>query len=118
MTSVLTTAAAFAVLGSGVFRLRSEQNMQPSPPARAKDNSGYLPPVIDKISAPIVLTNENVLELVRCGMSKAILIRIVRKMGHNFRVDSRSLVDLKNAGVHDDLILAIVDLTTGPASRN
>ena len=118
MVRVLTVAAVIALLGGGVIRLKSEQNTQQGAAAKTEDNSGYLPPVIGKLPAPIILTNENVLELVRSGMGKAVLIRIIRRMGHNFRVDSRSLVDLKNAGVPEDLILAIVDLTTGPAGHN
>ena len=118
MVRVLSAAVAIVLLCAGVMRLKSEQNTQPRPPAKTENNLSYSPPVIDNLSAPIILTNENVLELARSGISKGILIRIVRKMGHNFRVDSRSLVDLKNSGVHDDLILTIVDLTTGPAGRN
>ena len=39
------------------------------------------------------------------------LISLFRKVGHNFRVDSRSLVELKNAGAAEEVILAMVDCT-------
>jgi hypothetical protein len=74
-------------------------------------------------AAPGVLTNRDVVQLVRGRLSDSALVALMKRMNHNFAVDSKSLADLKRAGVSEGVILSMVELSLpaklhAPASTN
>lgn len=58
-----------------------------------------------------VLTNSEVIQLTRAGLSKELVIRKVKESSTNFDLSSAALIELKKAGVSDELILVMFELT-------
>lgn len=56
-----------------------------------------------------ILTNEDVVLMTKAGLNKTLIIRKVKESKNNFDVTAQSLVALKNAGVEDEVIAAIMD---------
>jgi hypothetical protein len=65
------------------------------------------------ISLPNVLTNEDILEYSRLGTAPASLSWLIRSMPNRFKLDSKSLGRLKQAGVAEEVIRTMTEVTPG-----
>ena len=65
-------------------------------------------PVYEIVDA---LRNKDIIELSKSGMGSDVIAKLIRKAPHRFDVDSRSLVELKHAGVKDDVIGLLIDVS-------
>ena len=64
-----------------------------------------------------VMTNEDIVRFSRAGMSSRLVIQLIDHRPHRFRLDVRSLLDLKAAGTPEEVIAAMLDASVGtPAS--
>lgn len=64
-----------------------------------------------------VLTNEDVIKMVRAGLGEAVVIGAIRKAAHqSFRLDADSLILLKQSGVSDNIVSAMLNggVTSSP----
>lgn len=70
-------------------------------------------------SAPLegVLTNENVIELVKAGLSEGVILAKIKDSTSKFDTSSAGLIALKNGGVSDNLILAMIEAGNRPSTR-
>jgi hypothetical protein len=59
------------------------------------------------------LTNQDVIELVKAGLSSEVLTAKIKSSACNFDTSPSALKDLKGAGVPDGVILAMVQVPTG-----
>jgi hypothetical protein len=60
---------------------------------------------------PNFLTNEDVNEISGSGLATATLVRLISRMPHRFTVDPQSISKLKQSGVPEAVILAMLELT-------
>jgi hypothetical protein len=74
-----------------------------------------LPQQAKRFSNRRILTNKDILELNAANVSSPMLIDLLHKVDHDFQVDTPSLVELKKAGVPENVILAMVELTVKSA---
>jgi len=58
-----------------------------------------------------VLTNADVVELSRSGLAQAVILRKIGTSRTNFDVTAKALIELKAAGVNDDVIAFMMDAT-------
>lgn len=71
--------------------------------------SANVPGLTQSAPAEGVMTNENVIELVKAGLSEGIIIAKIKESNNKFDTSSASLIALKNGGVSDSLILAMIE---------
>jgi hypothetical protein len=62
-----------------------------------------------------VLTNKDILDLNRIGLSPQILVAKIKSSQCNFDTSSATLKELKTAGLNDLVILAMVEVPVGPS---
>lgn len=60
-----------------------------------------------------VITNDEVVSLVKAGLSKQIVINKIRASKTNFDLSTDSLIKLKQAGVDDDIVNAMLEAKSG-----
>jgi hypothetical protein len=60
------------------------------------------------------LTNDDIVDMVKGGMSDSFIRNLIHEVENKFVIDSQSLVDLKNAHVPENVILTMVEV----AKRN
>ena len=65
------------------------------------------------VSAQESLTNEGVVKLVKSGMSEDLIQNVIRTQPANFSLGAADLVALKEAGVSERIITAMVNKTSG-----
>jgi hypothetical protein len=58
-----------------------------------------------------VLRNEDIIELSRSGLGPEILMKLISKSPHQFDVEPKALAALKRAGVKDQVIGLIIDVS-------
>jgi hypothetical protein len=56
-----------------------------------------------------VLTNREVIEMSQAGLGEQIIIKKIQDTRTNFDVSANALIELKKAGVHDDVIALILE---------
>lgn len=64
-----------------------------------------------------LLTNSEVIQLTRAGLSKELVIRKVKESKTNFDLTSSALIELKKAGVSDELILVMFEMDKKEAEK-
>ena len=62
---------------------------------------------------PEILANADVVLMAKSGLTKAIIIRKINESKSDFDVSIKALVDLKNAGVDDEIIETIMERAGG-----
>lgn len=62
-------------------------------------------------SQEIPLTNANIVELIKAGISEDVILAKIKSSKANFDTSSNALIELKKAGTSDKVILAIVEQT-------
>lgn len=60
-----------------------------------------------------MMTNDEVISLVKAGLSKQIIINKIRTSKSNFDVSTNALIKLKQAGVDDDIVTAMQEAKSG-----
>jgi len=60
-----------------------------------------------------VMTNDEVISLVKAGLSKQIIINKIRTSKSNFDLSTDSLIKLKTAGVDDDIVTVMLEVKSG-----
>lgn len=60
-----------------------------------------------------VMTNDEVISLVKAGLSKQIIINKIRTSKSNFDLSTDSLIKLKQSGVDDDIVNAMLEVKSG-----
>lgn len=60
-----------------------------------------------------ILTNADVVLMAKSGLAKAIIIRKIKESNSDFDVSVKNLVDLKNAGVDEEIIETMMERTSG-----
>jgi hypothetical protein len=90
--------AAAAVFTSQQFNAAESNLFQPvsNPPAQAD-----------------ILTNQDVIKMVKTGMSSTLINNLIGRMENKFVIDSRALVELKSAHVPENVILNMVGVAKG-----
>lgn len=68
------------------------------------------------LTAQEVLTNESLISLKKAGFSDAILISKIRSSQTKFDVSTKGLIGLKNAGMSEQVIEAVVNAGSAPAA--
>jgi hypothetical protein len=99
--------SAFAVQRYGKQFLAASDGKPASvePSARAVSRT----PAVQVRRMPGILTNQDVMSMAKGGMSSTLVSSLIGRMEHKFTVDTDSLVELKRAGVPEDVILTMVD---------
>jgi len=69
----------------------------------------YAPVPRPKVSRMGALTNGDIVDMVKGGMSDSFIRNLIREVGNRFIVDSQSLVELKNQHVPESVILSMVE---------
>ena len=69
--------------------------------------------IISAQPAPEVMTNEEVISLAKAGLSPSIIIAKIRSDRSNFDLSTDSLIKLKQAGVTDDILAAMLEAKSG-----
>ena len=64
------------------------------------------------LSAQEALTNDSVVKLVHSGLSEDMIVNVVKAQPGNYRLDPDNLVNLKNAGVSEKIISAMLAKST------
>lgn len=59
------------------------------------------------------MTNQEVISLVKAGLSNSLIINKIHSSKNNFSLSADSMIDLKKAGVSDDVISAMLDAKNG-----
>jgi hypothetical protein len=62
-----------------------------------------------------VMTNEEVITLTKAGLSQSIIIGKIRAEKSNFDLSTDSLIKLKQSGVSDDIVAAMLEAKSGKA---
>lgn len=62
------------------------------------------------------MTNDEVISLTKAGLSQSIIIGKIRSGKSNFDLSTDSLIKLKQAGVHDDIVAAMLEAKSGKSS--
>ena len=64
-----------------------------------------------------VLHNEDIMQMSQAKLGADVMIRLIRNSAHSFRVEPRSLIELKKEGTPDDVIREMIEVTAsyGPA---
>ncbi|MEO8648596.1 MAG: hypothetical protein ABI539_05460 [Acidobacteriota bacterium] len=64
------------------------------------------------------MTNDEVISLAKAGLSPALIVNKIRTSKSNFDLSTDSLIKLKQAGVHDDIVAAMLEAKSGRASTS
>ena len=59
------------------------------------------------------LTNDEIISLVKAGLSPSVVINKIRTSKSNFDLSTNSLIQLKQAGVSDDVVAAMLEAKSG-----
>lgn len=104
-----------AVLGATNVRLLKRQavfNRETAGPTFSSGRtSGHAPPFTPQAASDNLLTNEDIAIMGQVQMSGIVVNKLIRSQGHRFRIDAKSLVALKKAGVTEDVILTMIEVT-------
>lgn len=65
-----------------------------------------------------VVTNEEVIALVKAGVGKEIIINKIRKSSTNFDLSTDGLIKLKESGVDDDIVTVMFESKNGKITSN
>ena len=65
-----------------------------------------------------VMTNDEVISLTKAGLSPAIILGKIRSGKSNFDTSTDSLIKLKQAGVSDDILAAMIEAKSGRSTSN
>src|SRR6185436_17286635 len=63
-----------------------------------------------------VMTNDEVISLTKAGLSQAIIIGKIRTGKSNFDLSTHSLIKLKQSGVSDDVVSAMLEAKSGKST--
>ena len=116
-------AALFLVLATGgglyVLKHKSQSQARAARPvsleARLPDgtvagDSGQGPKLTIRLEN--ILSNQDIVDLNKAKLRADVITRLIRTTPHNFRVDPKSLIALKESGAPDDVIAALIEVTT------
>src|SRR6478609_2587858 len=65
-----------------------------------------------------VMTNEEVISLSKAGLSPSIIVGKIRSGQTNFDLSTDSLIKLKQAGVSDDIVTAMLEAKSGRSTSS
>lgn len=115
-------ACAVVVTGLGAInvRLRRRQAVFSRSAGAAMLPSGraYGPALtsIPQSASDNVLTNEDVAAMGQVQMPSTVVNKLIRSQRHRFLIDAKSLVALKKAGVPEEVILTMIEVTQADGS--
>jgi len=112
---------AFAILGAANIRMRARHPYLGTAAGNAAALSGghvagAVPPSDTQATIENILTNEDIAAFGRVQMPSSVVKKLIRSQRHNFLIDARALVVLKKAGVTEDVILAMIEVTEASAA--
>jgi hypothetical protein len=114
-------AHRFVAFVDGEQVLESRLPLAAAPPAApAAPPAAQLgpPPVREpRPRAPEVMTNEEVIELVGAGLSEDVVIAAIEMSRQAFRLEAADIITLRQAGVSDRILLAMIDRALGVRPR-
>jgi hypothetical protein len=90
----------FVMVSLGVSNLRLRRRAYARPPASSR--------LVQ--SGRDILTNEDIAQMARVHMPAAVMQRLIDSHPNRFRIDSKSLIELKKDEVPDQIILAMVTM--------
>ncbi|MGI8786787.1 MAG: hypothetical protein ACR2HG_03355 [Pyrinomonadaceae bacterium] len=64
------------------------------------------------------VTNQEVISLTKAGLSKSIIINKIRTSKSNFNLSTDALIELKKAGVDDDVVAAMLQAKSGTSATS
>lgn len=73
--------------------------------------------IVKTVAQTETLTNNEVILLTRAGLSKELIIRKIKDTGADFDISAKGLIDLKKAGVSDDVIALMMEKSTSGANE-
>jgi hypothetical protein len=79
------------------------------------------PPVLSSPTATSQrsgLTNDEILKLVKAGLSEDVIVGMVNSQSGDYAVDPNSVIAMKQAGVSDRIIAAIIGKSNGPTATS
>ena len=98
------------ILGFSVSYTRSKRSVRRPPTAAAVKASLVKAGAVVTVRADLnILTNQDVIELSKAGMSERSITRLVRTMPRRFDIDTESLSPPSTTGVSEDVDLAVVE---------
>jgi len=128
--AVSACCIALSFFAVGVFLLHGEYVAQAKgrkeaevARRRARSEDHNFPKVVLQLNADpaeesqLCLTNQDVVAMVRGGMSGTLIINLINRMDNKFVMDSRTLVELEKAHVPQNVILAMVGVAKGPPDK-
>ncbi len=114
--SILACAVLLVVLtdlqGLYLQRQQNQKAVQLSPPQPSVAPSSiyrYAPVPGPSARSTGALTNGDIVDMVKGGMSDSFIRNLIHEVGNKFIVDSQSLVELKNQHVPESVVLSMVE---------
>ena len=102
-------ANAFQVTVGGSLRDRNTTTSKPTTPSQTQKPK-------PATTAPAAMTNHDVIQLAKAKLSDSVIISKIRKSKTKFDMSTNGLVALKQAGVSDAVISAMMDAANGAAT--
>jgi len=116
--------AVFLLHGEYVAQAKERKEAELSRQQRARSGDSNFPKVVlqrnvDPAEEPQpALTNQDVVMMVKGGMSSTLVINLINRMDNKFVMDSKTLVELEKAHVPQNVILAMVGVAKGAPDKD
>lgn len=117
--------AMVLILATGAFWYRARHKQAPRPAAVALNLDARMPdgsvaqggsaagPRIT-IRLDNILSNQDIVDLNKANLRADVITRLIRTSPHNFKIDPKALISLKESGTPDDVIAAMIEVTPAP----
>lgn len=108
--------AAMGVINVRLRRRQADFIPHIGPTLSSGRASGPAPLSTPQAAGDSVLTNDDIAAMGQVQMPSIVVNKLIRTQGHHFRIDAKSLVALKKAGVTEDVILIMIEVTPATTS--
>jgi hypothetical protein len=116
------------VLATGAFWYRSRHRPLPAKAAAGLSLSAKLPDGTTAtggapggtitIRLENILSNQDIVDLNKANLRADVITRLIRTSPHNFRIDPKALIALKELGTPDDVIATMIEVTPTPGGSD
>jgi hypothetical protein len=107
----------FSLFATGAFWYRAHHKATARVPAAVAEAQVTMQVPAATVNLDGVLSNQDVVDLTKAKLGPDVLIQMIRTSPHNFQVDPRSVIQLKQSGTDDQVISAMIEATP-PAPKN
>jgi cellobiose-specific phosphotransferase system component IIB len=106
--------AASALIGAGlgqIHRRGHERRIERAAADSSPSAAEYIEASAAAVAPQFAITNADIVELTQAGMTSKLICKLIHSTAHRFQIGPKSLVDLKRAGVSEDVMLAMLEST-------